>query len=391
MILKVMVSRHLKSIAILTGFVALILSFSQTAGAEGPRVGTNSTARSMVTTKEQPIAGTSRLVSQAITPSYIPWYTSSPAPIPSAYAAIGKAFGAGYLYNTLQMFRPSGNAMLDTGLCSFICYGAPGVSSHHYITYGNDVDPGSPGTSLTHNGAANDCNRTVFPPSTLCPGGVTNQDFGVTVNLSRTPHSDGYYLAVDSNGNFGLLGALYVGHAVIAGGGTGTPAPWPSPTTGSLVSDTGASAGSGDFLLGSITGYVKCDYGETSTGTLTCSQPFTVSNGTSNAGINASAAVWADGGVQPNGTSGGYAPEAFPVGVATTDPQILSGSCTIVGSGTCTFPNSFSFGDTTYNCAISAQGNVPKNGSYVKSSATAIMVYTGSGVGSSTFSYICMR
>ncbi len=112
-------------------------------------------------------------------------------------------------------------------------------------------------------------------------------------------------------------------------------------------------------------------------------------------GINAAAVVWAMGGAQPNSTSfggsGGYAPEAFPLGLATPHPQILSGSCTITGSGTCTFPNGFAFPDTTYNCTTSAQGTAPTAESYSKTSDSSIVIYFASAGTSVALSYICIR
>jgi hypothetical protein len=110
-------------------------------------------------------------------------------------------------------------------------------------------------------------------------------------------------------------------------------------------------------------------------------------------GINASNTVWAVGGVQPNsasaGGSGGYAPEAFPLGVDAQHPQILTGSCTVTTpSAACTFPNSFAFGDTSYNCAISALGTTAPADSYARTSMTQITIYSSVN---STFSYTCMR
>lgn len=317
-------------------------------------------------------------------PSYLPWYTAVPSPLSSAYVSIGGAWGAANFYNTHETpDEVPGTGILNSGQCLFICYGAPGVPSHHYLDYGNDVNPGSPGTSDTHHGAPNDCSP--------CAAGIRNNAFSVTVEVNPPPTGGPYFLSLDGGGNFAFLGSLYSGAAVVAGAGTGTAEP--SPTPGSLVSHTGA--GKGDVLLGSGSDYAKCDYGETSTGTLTCSKPLLVAVGSTSAGLSASGVVWAMGGVQPNsasaGGSGGYAPEAFSIGLATPHPQILSGSCTVTGSGTCTFPNSFGFADTTYNCGVSAQGATPTAASYVRTSASSITIYTSTLVSSVTFSYICMR
>jgi hypothetical protein len=115
-------------------------------------------------------------------------------------------------------------------------------------------------------------------------------------------------------------------------------------------------------------------------------------------GVNSSGTLWAAGGVQPDsasaGGSGGYAPEAFPLGAAAQHPQILSGSCTVTGpSGACTFPNSFAFASSTYTCAVTSQGAVPVTASYQNTSNTSITIYYSAGATppSAVFSYICTR
>jgi hypothetical protein len=84
-------------------------------------------------------------------------------------------------------------------------------------------------------------------------------------------------------------------------------------------------------------------------------------------------------------------PEAFPVGLPTWRPQILSGACTVTGSTTCLFPNAFSFADSAFTCAISAQGTAPVSGSYVAASASSITIHASALVTGVVFSYICMR
>ncbi len=332
-------------------------------------------------------------------PSYLPWYGATPTPTPSpiagAYAAIGGAWGAGNIYNTgSSPVETPGTGMLESGLCHFACYGAPGIVSHHALAYGNDVDP-STTHSYTHNGAPDDCTPTSPPaPESGCPGGIKNQVFSVTVDIvSPTPGP--FFVALDGNGNLGLLHHLYAGAAVIAGAGSGATAPVPSFTPGSLVSHTGT--GKGDLLLGSSGDFVKCDYGETTVGAFTCNQPFIVGSGSISAGFSTSASgtAWAEGGVQPHSTmtggSGGYAPEAFPLGAATPHPQILSGSCTLSsGTGICTFPGAFYFADTAYTCSVSTQGTGPLAPSYAATSATTITIHSGS-LTPKTFSYICME
>ena len=432
-------------------------------------------------------------------PSYLPWYPSpSPLPTESAYVGVGGAWGAGNIYNTatnvfsMTTSQVSGKHMLDTGLCYFVCYGGPGVPSHHFLFYGNDVGSGHSQETATHHGAADDCN---LPGLLFCPGAISNSVFGLTVDLASPPRGDYYFMTLDGNGNAGIVGSLYDATAVIAGAGLGTPAPIPAAATGSLVSYTGTSTSpnTGDVLLGSSTSYVKCDYGETAGGVLTCNQPFAASTGlrtnclatvsatgcelltsggtqslfvgesvsnynqggflfdgpqdidlaagayaTSSggvgicckatqtqaailqvtndgtginvfyntgltvgsgfvpsrvAGVNDSGTFWTGGGVEPDsssaGGSGGYAPEAFPIGQAEQHPQMLSGTCSLTSPSTsCTFPSSFEFADLSYNCSVSAQGSTPASDSYSKTSTTSITIYSAT---SATFSYICMR
>jgi hypothetical protein len=186
--------------------------------------------------------------------------------------------------------------------------------------------------------------------------------------------NNGYIVGVDGKGNLGVYNNIIAGAALIAGAGDSTP--YPSPSAGSLVSYTGTNGsggGEGDVLLGSSGDYAKCDYGETANKVLVCNQQLAVTKG-----------------VQPNSTSGGYAAETFPLGVAEQHPQILSGTCSATGgvSVACTFPNSFEFADTAYNCTITAQGTSPTSVSYAKTSRTQITIYFGA---TATFSYVCIE
>ncbi|MGA7095042.1 MAG: hypothetical protein WBW87_08990 [Candidatus Cybelea sp.] len=217
--------------------------------------------------------GVAHTLAAADPPSYLPWYTSPAPTIAAAYVSIAGAWGAGNLYNTYNTsYAPVGTGVLATSQCSFICFGTPGMPSHHYLAFGNDINPptmATPGASFTHDGAANDCNEF---GSNLCPGGVTNNAFGVTVAVSPLPTAgSAFYLALDTNGNLGLLTQLRAGSAIVAGAGEGTPNPIPSPSNGSLVSYTGT--GSGEILLGSSGSSARCDYGETSSNKLTCNAP----------------------------------------------------------------------------------------------------------------------
>jgi hypothetical protein len=312
----------------------------------------------------------SALVAQAPTPtpSYIPWYTAVPSPIPGAYAAIGQAFGAGNLYNSGGA-NPGTAILQDTnGSCLFICYGAPGTASHHMLAYGNDYQtPGPMVTgSWTTQGAPDDC-------ASSCPGNVPNQIYSITLQSSPFVNN-GYIVALDGKGNFGVYNNVVAGAAVIAGAGDSTPEP--SPSAGSLVSYTGTNSsggGEGDILLGKSTDYAKCDYGETQSGILSCNQQLAVTKG-----------------VQPNGSSGGFAPETFPLGVAEQNPQILSATCvaSFGTSQTCTFPNSFAFADATYTCNVTALGSTPTAVSYTRTSKTQITIYFTTAA---TFTYTCIR
>lgn len=304
-----------------------------------------------------------------VTPMYVTWYYATPVPTPSpitgAYAAIGGALGAGNIYNTATNGSgTNGTAILNTGDCLFLCYGSPGVVSVNVLAMGNDVVSSSSFTTL---GAPDDCTTSSAP---LCPAAVSDKAFGIEYYASPTA-TPTVFIAIDAAGDIGVFANIYAGAAVVAGAGDSTPEP--SPAAGSLVSYTGQHAG--DLLLGSAgtNNYVKCDYGETALGKLTCNQPLVISSG----------------GIQPNGSSGGYAPEAFPVGEATSHPRILTGTCPVTATSTdCSFPNSFQFSDTNYNCVISAEGSSAASESYVKDSKTEITIYSGT---SATFSYTCME
>lgn len=302
------------------------------------------------------------------TPGFIPWYYASPSPWPtpvaSANAAIAQSFGAGTFYNT------SGTTgMLNSAGCFFICYGAPGSASHHMLAYGNDTDS----SAYTSQGAPDDCTDHLMVHQ--CPGGIENQVFSITQHAVSAPN-EGFFVSLDQNANFAVFNNVIAGNAIIAGPGTGTPEASPIPS-GALVSYSGA--GKGNLLLGSASDFLTCDYGKTLATTFTCDKAFVA------AGVTSST-----GGVRPNGSSGGYAPEAFPLGVASQHPQVLSGSCSVSSSTTCTFPNSFAFPDTAYNCTISGQGTTALSDSYVKTSTTQITIHD-SLITVVTFSYICME
>jgi hypothetical protein len=281
-------------------------------------------------------------------PSYLPWYTSPAPTIAAAYVSIGGAWGSGNFYNTSN--GPVGTGVLDTNQCFFICFGTPGMASHHYLAYGNDINPtttAAPG-SFTHHGAAEDCNQD---DSFLCPGGVSNKAFGVTVMVSPLPtaHS-AYYVALDTNGNLGLLTNLYAGAAIVAGAGAGTPNPVPSPSNGSLVSYTGTATG--ELLLGSSASSVRCDYGETSAGNLTCNSPL---RSTSSAASSAGAVppCYKNDGTPCNATFH-LVKNSSSLNVTTNGACANNTWCTLNNASVSFTAANAQFANDRYNCTLSS-------------------------------------
>ena len=124
-------------------------------------------------------------------PSYLPWYTSPAPTIAAAYVSIG---GAGL--RPLQTPVTAGRHGRAQQISAFSSvsdarYGLaplPRIRKRHK-SHPTTAAPGS----FTHHGAAEDCNQD---DSFLCPGGVSNKAFGVTVMVSPLPtaHS-AYYVA----------------------------------------------------------------------------------------------------------------------------------------------------------------------------------------------------
>lgn len=96
-------------------------------------------------------------------------------------------------------------------------------------------------------------------------------------------------------------------------------------------------------------------------------------------------------GVQPDGSSGGWVPEYFPLGVSATHPKVMTGTCaTVATTGTvCTFPNSFAFADATYTCRLTAEGSTAAYFSYDTKTTTSFKAYSNSGT--PTVDYECSR
>lgn len=291
----------------------------------------------------------SRFLAQAATPTPGPiyWYYNNaptPSPYPSAWAAINGAFGAGNIYNTGtggSGSAPSGLDIVNTNLCNFLCFGARGTKSPGVFVFGNDVSP----TALTLLGAPDDC-------STLCPGGVSNNVYGITL-FQETGTS--YVGAVDGNGNFGILKNVIAGSTVVAGEANASPYPSPTASGGSLISVTGA--GTGELLLGDSANYVRCDYGETTPSLLTCNAPVTITAPL----MAAKSATSATGPVPPcydhNGTACGG---AFHIVKNASDPGVTTnGNCVantwcILSGNSIALSSAAEFTTSNYTCALSS-------------------------------------
>jgi hypothetical protein len=228
-------------------------------------------------------------------------------------------------------------------LCNFLCFGARGSKSPAVFVFGNDVSP----TAMTLLGAPDDC-------STLCPGGVSNNIFGITL-FQETGTS--YVGAVDGNGNFGILKNVLAGSTVVAGEAKASPYPYPSPTAngGSLISVTGV--GTGELLLGDSANYVRCDYGETTPSLLTCNTPVTITAPL----MAAKSATSATGPVPPcydhNGTACG---SAFHIVKNASDPVVTTNGscmantwCNLLGNSIA-LSSAAEFTTTNYTCALSS-------------------------------------
>lgn len=285
------------------------------------------------------------------TPGPIYWYydnAPTPSPYPSAWAAINGAFAAGNVYNTGtggSGSLKSGLGVLNTGLCNFLCFGAPGSPSPAVFVLGNDVNHIN-FTSLTILGAPDDC-------TTHCPGGVPNSVYGITFYENS---SYSYFAAVDSHGNLGIYSDVIAGQTVVAGQANTNA--YPSPTPGALVSHTGA--GTGELLMGDSANYVRCDYGETTTSALTCNAPVTVT-----APLKAAKSPTSSTGPVPpcydyTGTACG---SAFHIVKNTSDPGVTTNGqcnpntwCSLSGNSI-TLSSAAQFTSNTYTCALSSSSS----------------------------------
>lgn len=293
-----------------------------------------------------------RLLAQVATPTPGPlyWYYNNaptPSPYPSAWAAINGAFAAGNIYNTGTApggfgSPPSGLKVLNTGLCDFLCFGAPGHPSHHVLAFGSDYNA----YSFTHQGAASDHSVA----------GILNQVYAVAVFVSGSP-DELHYVAIDGNGNFGVDNNVIAGATVVAGQANTNPYPSPTPGGGSLVSHTGA--GTGELLLGDSANYVRCDYGETTTSVLTCNGFVTV-----RAPLTAAESATSSTGPVPPGYAqdGTNTAGSFHIVKNTTDPGVKISSMVSCAPKTwCSLTNNSialssaaQFTSTNYSCALSS-------------------------------------
>ena len=291
-------------------------------------------------------SGLNSFVAQA--PNYIPWYGPSPPPWPTpitgANAGIEGAFAAGNIYNSGAggTGSQSGLDVLNTAACNFLCFGKRGTASVRVLIFGNDYDS----ESYTEIGAPDAC-------SPHCPGQITNEAFGLSIQAADpAPTNAGHFLAVDGRGELGVASNIAAGGAVIAGAGDGTPSasPYPSPNFGLLVSRTGT--GQGDVLLGSSGSgnYVKCDYGETTPGSLTCGAPlWSVSTGSVAGPVPP---CYQNGGTSCNST---FHSVKNTTGLTITTSGACSNNtwCSLSGN-TIALSSSAVFSDTYYACALSS-------------------------------------
>ncbi len=308
-----------------------------------------------------PAQPSGRFIAQVPTPGPTPgpiyWYyntSPTPSPIPGAWAAINGAFAAGNVYNTGtggSGSSSSGLGVLNTLLCNFLCFGAPGSPSPAVFVLGNDHDTAHR-TSLTILGAPDDC-------GTQCPGGVLNNVYGITLYENS---SYSYFAAVDGSGNLGIYNNVIAGETVVAGEANASPYPSPTASGGSLISQTGA--GTGELLLGDSANYVRCDYGETTTGVLTCNAPVTVTASL----MAAKSPTSSTGPVPPcydhNGTACG---SAFHVVKNTSDPGVTTnGSCTpaswcSLNNNSIVLSSAAQFTSNAYTCALSSSSTYQLN------------------------------
>lgn len=326
------------------------------------------------------------LVAQA-TSGFITWFYSPspgtpwPSPIASANAGIQGAFAAGNVYDSGfgGFGPPPGLSMLLTGKCNFVCFGAPGSESHHVAAFGNDFTEGGDYVNpFTHFGAADDCQKGDHEH--MCPGHIGNQALGFTLAPSPRPsYSDGFYLAVDYQGNLGVAHNVVAGAAVIAGAGNGAvdSAPYPSPRSGSLVSRTGS--GQGDVLLGdSSASHVKCDYGETTSGSLTCDAPLWSAVSTS------SSAGPVPPCYQSSGTSCSstfhIVKNVSNLGIETAASCANNAWCALLHN-VISLSSSAVFANNNYNCSLSSTSTIKLTLTVNAQSASSftIQVYNNSG------------
>ena len=136
----------------------------------------------------------------------------------------------------------------------------------------------------------------------------------------------------------------------VAGAGAGTPNPVPSPSNGSLVSYTGTATG--ELLLGSSASSVRCDYGETSAGNLTCNSPL---RSTSSAASSAGAVppCYKNDGTPCNATFH-LVKNSSSLNVTTNGACANNTWCTLNNASVSFTAANAQFANDRYNCTLSS-------------------------------------
>ena len=157
---------------------------------------------------------------------------------------------------------------------------------------------------------------------------------------------------------------------------------------GGVLGFGNATSGSGYTLIGAandgtVAGIQDSALSVSITGTRSLAM-----DGSENVGVGGK--VVAVSGVQPNGSTGSYAPEIWLQGVNTNaHPKMVTGTCasiTLTGVA-CTFPASFAFSANTFTCTFAGEGTQGKSYSYDTKLTTGMTIYANSGT--STVDYIC--
>jgi hypothetical protein len=230
-------------------------------------------------------------------------------------------------------------------MCNYVCFGERGTKSHHALAFGSDYNA----YAFTHQGSAHD--HTV--------ASIWNQLYNVSTSVSEEPGKvTEHYLAIDDTGNLGVQNNLIAGSTVVAGEANTNPYPSPTPGGGSLISHTGA--GTGELLLGDLTNYVRCDYGETTATVLTCNAPVTITAPL----MAAESATSSTGPAPPAYKQDGTSPAASLHIVKNINPTTVTtnGSCSPntwcnLSGNSIALSSAAEFTSTNYSCALSSSSS----------------------------------